>query len=563
MLTLLQILQDRDLGFLRAVAGQWGIDLPRGTAREAAVALSRAMLDRQTLAELLEALSPISQQALDFLISHAGRHPVADAERRFGAIRSMGPGRRDREKPWRNPASPLEDLWYRGLVGRAFADTPSGPQEFLFIPTDLLPLLPAPSTASAEAAQPLGHPAPAPSWSEPATLAAADDATTLLASLRRRAAKSLPLEVERAAHLARFLLQPTTTDLLLTLLAEAGLISGPPYRPLPDSVRTFLDLTRLEAVRRLLHTWQVSTAWNDLAHLPSLSSPSGQWPNQPLLARRTVLALLRRLPPLGWWDLDSFVAALREVHPDFQRPAGDFDSWYLQDRATGAFLQGFKHWEQIEGALLRFLICGPLHWLGLLDLGAASADLEPTSFRLSQYATTLLDPAASEEPPGPPSAPATIAPDGSVLVPRLAPLALRYQIARFTAWESLDQQGWRFHLTPSSLQAGHRQGLQLSQMRAVLEAASQRPMPPGLLHALARYDQRGGEATLERCLLLRVASPGVLRELKRNRATARYLGADVGPTAVQVRERDWDALRRAAARLGLLIDPPDEEIGPT
>lgn len=559
MLTLLQILQDRDLGFLRAVAEQWGIDLPRGTALETAAALSRAMLDRQAVVEHVEALSPATRQPLDFLISHAGRHPVADAERRFGAIRSMGPGRRDREKPWRSPASPLEDLWYRGLVGRAFAHTPSGAQEFLFIPTDLLPLLPAPR---ADAAPTLGHPAPIPSWSQPATLAAADDAATLLASLRRRAAKDLPLAASRAAHLARFLLQPTTADLLLAVLLEAGLISGPPYQPQPQAVRAFLDLTRLEAVRRLFLAWLASTAWNDLAHVPSLSSPSGQWPNQPRLARQTILALLRRLPPLVWWDLDSFVAALREEHPDFQRPAGDFDSWYLQDRATGAFLQGFEHWDRIEGALLRFLILGPLHALGFLDLGAASAKPTPTAFRLSQYATALLDPSASEGLGAPPSAPTTITPDGSVLVPRLAPLALRYQIARFTAWEALEPEGWRFRLTPAALQDGRRQGLQLSQMRAVLEAASQHPLPPSVLHALARYDQRGCEARLERVLLLRVASPEVLRELKRNRATARYLGADLGPTAVQVRERDLDLLRRAAARLGILLDPPDEEAGP-
>lgn len=559
MLTLLQILQDRDLGFLRAVAEQWGIDLPRGTALEAAAALARAMLDRQAVVEHVDTLNPATRQPLDFLISHAGRHPVADAERRFGSIRSMGPGRRDREKPWRNPASPLEDLWYRGLVGRAFADTPSGPQEFLFLPTDLLPLLPAPN---AEVARSLGHPAPTPSWSQPATLAAADDATTLLASLRRRAAKDLPLEAERAAHLARFLLQPAAADLLLTVLLEAGLISGPPYQPQPQSVRAFLDLTRLQAVRRLFHAWLASTTWNDLAHVPALSSPSGRWPNQPLLARQTVLALLHRLPPQAWWDVDSFVAALREAHPDFQRPAGDFDSWYLQDTATGAFLQGFEHWDQIEGALLRFLIRGPLHWLGLLDLGTASAEPRPTAFRPSQYATALLDLSASQALPGHPSAPATIAPDGSVLVPRLAPLAMRYQIARFTVWEDLDQEGWRFRLTPSALQAGRRQGLQLSQMRAVLEAATQKPLPPNLLRALARYDQRGCEARLERALLLHVATPEVLRELKRSRASARYLGADLGPTAVQVRERDLDSLRRAAARLGILIDPPDKETGP-
>ncbi len=560
MPTLHQNLQDRDRGFLRIVAEHWGLDLPTGSAVEAAAYLSRAMLDRGAVAEQVEALGPASRRALAFLMSHAGRHPVSDAERRFGPIRSMGPGRRDREKPWLAPTSPLEDLWYRGLLGRHFADTPAGPQEFFFIPSDLLPLLPFPDTSPQP--PPAAPAAATPEWSRPASLAATDDATTLLAALRRRAAKQLPLEPPRTQQLARFLLQPASTDLLLTLLLDSGLLSHSPHQPRPDAVRSFLDLTRSQAVCHLFQVWRASTAWNDLAHVPSLASASEVWPNDPPLARSAVLALLSRLPPHTWWSLDSFVSALREQQPDFQRPGGDFDSWYLQDRESGAFLRGFEHWERVEGALLRYLLSGPLHWLGLIDLGGGSADPSPTAFRLSPHARSLLGAALAEAPSESPSPAVRITPDAGVLVPRGAPLALRYQIARFTAWEAMDEHGWHHRLTPSALQAGLRQGLQLSHMRAVLETASHHPLPPAIARAMDRFEQQGCEARLERVLLLRVARPQVLQELRRTRATARYLGKEVGPTAVQVRERDWDALRRAAARLGLLIDPTDESLEP-
>ncbi|MEW6566888.1 MAG: hypothetical protein AB1449_01740 [Chloroflexota bacterium] len=560
MLTLLRSLQDHDLGHLRAVAELWGIDLPSGSAKEAAAALTRAMLESQAAHDQVEGLGPDARQALDFLISRGGHHPLADAERRFGPIRQLGPARRDREKPWRTPASPLEDLWYRSLVARAFGDTPSGPQEFLFIPTDLLPLLPP---VPNQAELPLGRPAPAPPWRSPAGLGAADDATTLLAALRRRSARMLPLPADRVHWLARFLEQPASIDLLSTLLYESSVLCGPPIQPQADAARAFLDLPRLQAVQHLFQAWEGSTAWNDLAHLPSLAVASAAWPNDPQLARREVLSFLRRLSPGTWWHLEAFVSAVREARPGFQRPAGDFDSWYLRHAETGAFLQGFEHWDEVEGALLRSLIRGPLHWLGLLDVGGPSSEQPSTVFRLSQHASALLDPANVEVSPEPRSARASLTPDGSLRLPPMVPRALRYQIARFTVWTGFDQKGWHFRLTPSALQAGRAQGLQLSHLRAVLEAACQQPLPPTLLSALERWDRQGSEARLERALVLRLANPGVLRELKRNKATGRYLGDDLGPTCVLVRERDWDDLCRAAARIGLLVDPPaDEQTSP-
>ena len=61
------------------------------------------------------------------------------------------------------------------------------------------------------------------------------------------------------------------------------------------------------------------------------------------------------------------MTAVHQQQPDFQRPAGDYDSWFLRDQQSGEFLRGFEHWDEVDGALLRYLICGPLHWLGGVD----------------------------------------------------------------------------------------------------------------------------------------------------------------------------------------------------
>ncbi|HEY69616.1 MAG TPA: hypothetical protein G4O08_03430, partial [Anaerolineae bacterium] len=147
MQALLQTLQDHDLGHLRIVAELWGFEPPSGNALQAAEKLAQWMLDPLAVSEIYQGLPSAGADLLDLLILRGGRVSLGDLMRRSGPLRRMGPGKRDREKPWRNPVSPLEMLWYRGLISTAFADTATGPKEFAFIPSDLIPLLPSPTEA--------------------------------------------------------------------------------------------------------------------------------------------------------------------------------------------------------------------------------------------------------------------------------------------------------------------------------------------------------------------------------------------------------------------------------
>jgi hypothetical protein len=107
-------------------------------------------------------------------------------------------------------------------VGRAFQETPKGPEEFAFIPTDLLVLLPAPVSA---APAPLGRPASPVERAHPlpANDRLLDHACTLLAALRS------------GIELARFTNQDLPADTyplspapLKLLLSTAGLLDERP-----------------------------------------------------------------------------------------------------------------------------------------------------------------------------------------------------------------------------------------------------------------------------------------------------------------------------------------------
>src|SRR6185369_14056907 len=138
---LLHSLLKQDIGHLRIIAEFWGLELDSIAADDAREELSASLLDAELASELMDSLSPQADSALHALVEEGGRIPWATFTRKYGDIREMGAGKRDRERPHLKPASTSETLYYRGLLARAFFDTDKGPQEFAYIPDDLLELL--------------------------------------------------------------------------------------------------------------------------------------------------------------------------------------------------------------------------------------------------------------------------------------------------------------------------------------------------------------------------------------------------------------------------------------
>jgi hypothetical protein len=552
MHTLLYTLQDYDYGHLRIIAENWGLDLPPESSLSAAKWLSEAMMNLEDILEITESLPEIARQALDDIVRQGGQVPYADLATRYGLIREMGPGRRDRTKPWRNPISALEILWYRGLIARTFADTTSGPREFVFIPSDLSQLLPAPSPDVDDV---LGEETKTPKHIELGSTVAVVDATTLLASLRREPMKSKNLEPNRLSALYPYLHQPRSLDLLMSLLKALKLLSSHPIQPQLEITRDFLETSKENASASLLLAWRDSRMWNDLMQMGGLSFSGDKWPNDPLASRHAVLNLLRLIPRGKWWGMDSFIHAVQQHYPSYLRPGGDFDSWYLQDTQMGIFLRGLDHWERIDGALIRYVITGPMHLLGAIDLGAVEPDQPPTTFRLTPHARVLFDQDFQPEQEESVTL-ISIFLDGTILAPISALQSHRYQIARFCDWLDLSPSGHRYRITPSALQKAIEQGLSLSHVKSILERASENPLPPSLSEALSRWETKGKEAYIEKTIVLRVKEPGLLEQLQSNYATARFLHEKLGPTTIVVKEADLEKLYSAATQLGIMIDPP-------
>ena len=347
---------------------------------------------------------------------------------------------------------------------------------------------------------------------------------------------------------------PPASETLLsfatTLLKTANLLD-PSGSPDQEIARTHLEISRGEAISLLAQAWLRSGAHNDLHHVPYLE-PEGEWSNDPLNTRQFFMGLLTAIPKKTWWSISAFLADLHRDIPDFQRPAGDYDSWFIRDTRSEKFLRGYEHWNDVDGALIRYLITGPLHWLGILDLALYDEEAAPedaTAFRISKWAPSLLD-SASYLKLKHEDAPIHVRSDGRVSIPFLTPRASRYQIARFCQWEKPTSHEYRYRLSPNSLTRAIDQGLRIQHLQTLLARHSSN-VPPNIVKALSRWDQRGTEARLQTALTLRLGSPDLLKTLRNSRA-ARYLGDPLGPTTIIVKPGMGEKVLEILTEMGYL-----------
>ncbi len=555
MPNLLQSLQARDLGHLRIVAGLWGVELLSAENEAALQELAAALLDPALVFEIVDSLPADARSALHGLVEAGGKIPWAVFARQFGEIREAGPGRRDREKGYLSPVSPAETLFYRAFLARAFFDTPAGPQEFAYIPEDLVNLITHPvhkepaeetfepacpksgegATVVLKSSEPPGRPATPNEHLRPMPVSdrLLDDATTLLAALRL--GLEPPQTVIPIRVVGEFL---RAAEILPAPSSQGDTGDGTPH---PETVRSFLEMPRHAALSRLVKAWQASETFNELRQLPGLVC-EGEWQNPVRQTRNSLLDFLAAVPKGQWWSLDAFIRAIKARHPDFQRPAGDYDSWFIKRVSDGAYLRGFATWDEVDGALIRYLITGPMNWLGIVELATPSVGGTVTAFRFTGKRIT-----------GNENGKLTASSNGWISVPRQVPRVTRYLISRFCEWEEPKPDEYRYRVTTGSLKEAGKQGLKVGQLLSLLAKHATSEIPPAFVRALKRWEANGTEARVETQTILRVSRPEVLEELRRSKA-GRFLGESLGPVTIIVKPGAQTRVLAALAELGLLAE---------
>ncbi len=171
------------------------------------------------------------------------------------------------------------------------------------------------------------------------------------------------------------------------------------------------------------------------------------------------------------------------VEPDFQRPTGNYDTWYLRSTGSQDFLKGFERWEEVEGALIQFLLHGPLHWLNAFDLAEPSAG-DNYLISLSAWGAIWLghDVPQPDEQLQPTI---DVAEDFTVTLSADVSLAERFRVARFAEWQS-SYPDYVYRITQRALKRAAENGIATSQVVDFLSSRC-RQTPARVIAALERF----------------------------------------------------------------------------
>ena len=560
MTSLFASLDNSDSAVLNVIAKYWGVDLTAVDPHQTARIMSEAILEENKASAVWDKLTDEQRGTLQTLIGSQNKMPLLMFERLHGEIRKMGRGQIERENPLQNPRTNAEALFYRGLIFEGFEQSSTGARAIVYVPSDLAKILPSHKTGYDNLEMPeTPEIAPEDLKIPPideedeellgdirhADTSIVDDMVTLLAYFQIHTGEVLDnqlAEEDRTAIQSHLI---NDDEARLTFLFEIGIsaelfdVSDGVIRPRRAETKRWLESTRSMQLKALADAWKESAIYRDLWHVEGLYPEPGGWTYYPKDGRITVCKFLRdHVPQQHWWDLDDFVTAVKQLEPEFQRT--DYDSWYIRsDRDE--YLNGFESWDAVEGALLEFYLAGPLHWLGMMDLGENAA-------HLNAYGRAFVNEQAFPQPPEEPE-PITVNPDGTLMISRRVSRMDRFQAMRFTTWISVvsNVSPYAYKLSQSGIRQAAEQGINIGHISAFLKRMMNvEELPPTLNRLLENWQAAPrAHVTIEPLLVLRTTSPETLDFIMETPNLRRFCGARLGPMAVIVLDGQWQGLRDA------------------
>ena len=427
--------------------------------------------------------------------------------RSHGPLQIPGDANLAESEAWLHPSSISEVLYFHALIGRYFSGSGREAASKIYIPTDILPLIPEPEGDDDEQGLDVEPARP------PATEQILDTTDYLLSDLlsylavlfqnawRLRDGVPRPEDTEQLKE--RLLVMPDTDllavrlELLCHLAAEMGLVEdgrtevGQAVRTLHgNNVHRFLMLDRAAQRKALWDTWFRSGTWSDLRHVPVLDCRNlERWgaPAHAAGTRGNFGQAVATLPLTRWFRLPDVAEAVHRFSPDFQRTTGDYDSWYVWHRGEEAFVGGFDNWHLVEGELAQFLLEGPLLWLDAVRLADSRGG--PPILTLTREGAVWLGRDLELQPVS--ARPrVTIQPDFSLEVPVAMDLHARFRVERFANWVRTDE-AYRYQINQRSLDRAFDAGLTAAQIVEALRTMTN-DLPGTIANGIHRYQDRKG-----------------------------------------------------------------------
>lgn len=357
-------------------------------------------------------------------------------------------------------------------------------------------------------------------------------------------------------------------DFLFSLLMATGLcLLGSPVTVWPEVRTHFLRLDAPAQRAALARGYLTNMLWSEIWPVLGAQKPRLELKRQfreidyrpehlradLATLRIRVLRVLACLPEGQWIDLEALYPVLRVLWPRFSwNMPGTYryyfnpePPWFLAEAGHDEPLDTRhpRQWDRAQGAFIREIIGGPLHWLGFADLRLERGMLR--AVRLHGLADLFFD--RSEVPAlpqhGAARRPAGTGPEASVeghcITVRPSAIGaeahgLLESIARL---QTATTGRFVYQLDAQTVQRSFEKGVTLSQILDDWQRLLPMPMPDTLRAQLEAWWQAYGRVHIYRNLtVIEFADDYALAEMKAVTSLGRHMVAEVSPRLVIVPE---------------------------
>ncbi len=582
MFDLKGLLLQFDANVLKQIAREHGIENKNQTKNQMVDLLVRKLVERGQVEHSLGRLNRVEREVLNELLRAGGEVAVGALDPILARQQLVTTPRRA-ENPWEHkprvgdpnyggkPA--LEDVAARllllGLVFSREVDDPNSYRQvmawdmghFLVIPKEIRPYLPR------VADEPLPKASDPPRVESGSARNFQRDLSRYAGFVRREGKLDLTTQgwvykktlVEIAKALGRtdakkvdekndlylsFLRRMLTSLELIRPEGIDRMVSSNVSVLFPSDKAEFWSRPPAERVKTAFEAYLDSADWNEL-RIPKATygiDHRRAAPNELKQARRTVIERIKRNKATGWINLadlidDIRLSAYEFLFPRSMRSTHSYNygvpatPYYYSNNPYGISYERVQNeaegWNQVEAAIIQHMVTGPLHWLGLTDVGFDQNSATPRAYRLTPMGAWLLGVGA----------PVTISEEGGRVVVQpnfqivaMEPIAenVLMSLDEFSDFEGGDH-AMTYRLTRESVYRGQRAGWSAARIIQYLEEAAHAPLSQNIRRSLEEWQALHERITFRRAVpLLQAENGATLDELWANAALAPQLGHRVG-----------------------------------
>jgi len=375
-----------------------------------------------------------------------------------------------------------------------------------------------------------------------------------------------------------------------TLVASGLLQPGSPVTAWPEIKVEFLRRDELAQRAILAHAFLFSAGWSalwDVLRDPSsplvLKRRASQHYVKPkdLIAqlygfRHIALRVLASVPDAQWVALDGLFSLLQVVWPRFDQAVWQTyvhssyqPGWFLAIKGSDQPLTpgNTQHWALAQANFVRTLVRGPLHWLGLADLGWQNGQL--AAVRFHGLADLYWD--RVEAPPAPRHAAHRSAERSrrSLAEPQVRPDAVQTDHHTITVHPTslsgqahglLDQiaclematpERFVYRLDAQTIYQSFEKGATLEGLSSAWETLVPVPMPQAIRAQLTEWWEAYGRVRVyENLAVIEFSDDFALAEMQATTSLDQFLIASISPRLVIIDEDGVEVLKAGLERAG-------------